>query len=443
MGQDMNDSARWVRSTLFLVVVAATGSLILGGCTGSTSTTGSASGSEATVESASPGAVAGAKHPRTRCQDNDDVTASVKLTNNMQVLPIRDFSLVEDADAATVWLKQTGAKEFDSSGSGEGKFNCLSVPYAVKGGAQPTYYYYDGGVWGDHTGWWGHQEYVDWAYNPRGYVDFSCSGPWKDGWQPCADPALGGDVVARWDTRDTSSNDTVLNSRPECETRNSVIGCYLLLPDKTSEDYDFGFETVTWTAPMQVSLSTTFSLANLNAEIGQSRDNARVFIAWKVAYASIGSGRWAQNTSPTGMVLKVKRPLVIGGYAQAGTATTTTISLRLVPAYFTDREGAPINCTKGAARTKCTYVPDGDTPSDIWGFLSEDPMVNVNAALTLADISRTSGPPKVSAVDIACKPNPTTIAGEGIEAKCESEAAAGKSAYVYGAAWLARIQSKA
>lgn len=439
----MRATPRRARSALVLAAAVATGSLILGGCTSGSSSTDadSASSSEVPVESASPGVVAGAKHPRTRCQDNDDVTASVKLTNDMQVLPIRDFSLIEDADAATVWLKQTGAKEFDSYNAPEGSFNCLAVPYAVKGGAQPTYYYYDGGVWGDHTGWWGQQEYQDWRLNPRGYVDFSCSGPWANGWQPCADPALVGDVVARWDTRETAKNDTVLKSRPQCETRNSVVGCYLLLAETTSEDYDFGFETVAWTAPMQVTLSNTFAFKD-SPVIESATGPQKLFIAWKVAGASIGSGRWAQNTSPQGMVLKVKRPLVVGGYAQVGSATTTTMSLRLVPAYFTDREGTALNCKKGSTTITCTYVKAGSNPDGILSFFSEDPFVTLNASLSLADISRTSGPPKVTAADIACKTNFATIAGEGIEVKCESEAAAGKSAYVYGAEWLARIQPK-
>lgn len=438
------------RSWLIVASVVA-GVLVLGGCSGSGSesadttspgaTTSSEAASPAPVESASPGEVAYAKHPRSKCKDADDLTANVRLYNYMQRIPLKDFALVSGDEASALWLKQTGSKAFETDGNGEGDWGCAEVPYAVKNGADQTYYYSDARVWGDHPGWWGHQQECEWCDAPKGYVNFTCARHTDTGFPGCPDPALTGDVTARWDATDTSDGDEKLNSHPPCDTSSGVIGCYLLIPDKTSNDYDFAFESYAWTAPMQTTVSTRFTSRDGSfpeRPDGTTPVSQKLYVAWEVANASIGSGRWVDNRSPNGQVATVKRSLVIGGYAKAASGTTT-MSFRLVPKYFTNARGDALNCTKGTTKTTCTYVKSGDTPDGISEFFAEDPFISVSASLTLENVANTYGPPKVTASPISCKSNFATADSKNLVVKCDPEAEAGKSAYTYGATWLASI----
>jgi hypothetical protein len=436
-----------------LIVAGVAASLVLAACTGGSeeSASSTASTSPAEVQSASPGEVVSATHPRSRCEENDDLTANVRLYNEMQALPIKDFALQDtgDADAYAVWLKQSGGKAFEADDNGEGNFGCASVPYAVKNGPDKTYYFYDGRVWSDHPGWWGHQEECDWCDNPKGYVDFSCSGPYRNGWQPCVDSALVGDVVARWDTTDVEAGSRKLKSHPPCDTRNAVIGCYLLIPEGKvdglpySDDFDFGFESYAWTAPMQVTLSTRFTASKgsypLTNAAGDTKSVSQdVYLAWRVTNPKIGGGEWAQKASPQGQIVTTKASPIIGGYAQANQSGTTTIALRLVPAYFTNQQGDPLNCIAGATVT-CTYVPSGETPKSVADFYTERPVITVNASLTLENVSRTSGPPRVKESPIVCRPNFPTVNKKNLIANCNADAEPGRSAYTYGATWQVSI----
>ena len=432
------------RSAWLVVTAIVAGSLMLAGCTGtaSESTTPTETAS-ASVESASPGELAYAKHGRSGCEDADDLTANIRLYNNMQRIPLQDFALVDGDDAKAVWLKQTMSKAFEADGNGEGNFDCASIPWAVKNGPDQTYYYSDGRVWGDHPGWWGHQQECEWCDAPKGYVNFTCSNYLNNGFPACPDAALTGDVTTRWDATDTSSNDTQLNSHPPCTTGNPVIGCYLLIPEKykKSDDYDFGFESYAWTAPMQTSVSTRWS--SREASFPESRDESTavkqpIYVAWEVKNASMGSGRWVNNVSPNGQVVTVKRSLVLGGYAKAA-SETTTMSFRLYPKYFTNADGDALNCKIATSKTTCVYVETGQTPEGIAKFFKEDPYITVNASLTLSDVSNTSGPPKVAATPISCKSIFTTADSKNLTVKCDPEAEAGKSTYTYGASWLVGI----
>ena len=443
-GRAMITSARAV-----LTVAGVAASLVLAGCTGSSSESSSStvSTSSPAVQSASPGQVAGANHPRTGCEEADDLTASVRLYNEMQVLPIRDFALPDNLgpDASAVWLKQTGSKAFEADDNGEGNYGCAGVPYAVKNGADKTLYLYDGKTWDSHPGWWGHQQSCEWCDAPKGYVDFTCSGPYKAGWQPCVDTALVGDVVARWDATGTAKNDTELTSHPACDTRNAVIGCYLLLPEKSSQSFDFGFETYAWTAPMLVTLSTRFSPEQASYPRTNSADDTKavkqdIYMAWKVTNPKIGRGEWVQTKSPQGQVVTPKRSPVIGGYAQADQSSTTTIGLRLVPAFFTNQRGEPLNCKRDKDQVvTCTYVKTNETPNGIDNFYVEQPFITVNAALSLTGVSRTSGPPKVEAATITCRSNFTTVNKKNLNVNCNADSEPGRSAYTYGATWQTSI----
>ena len=434
------------RSWLVAGFVAA--ALLLGGCTGAATDSSSQAPAESasdSAESASPGEVAkieGAKHRRSRCEDADDLTANIRLYNNMQRIPLKDFALVDDDNAKALWLKQTMSKAFETDVK-EGEDYCAAIPWAVKNGPDQTYYYSDGRIWGDHPGWWGHQQECEWCDAPKGFVTFTCSDFVNNGFPACADAALTGDVVTRWDATDTESNDTKLNSHPPCTTGNPVIGCYLLIAekDRKSDEFDFGFESYAWTAPMQTTVSTRWS--SKDARAPKSRDDATmvtqpIYVAWEVKNASMGSGRWVNNVSPNGQVATVKRSLVLGGYAKAA-SETTTMSFRLYPKYFTHADGDPLNCKMATANLVCEYVEAGKTPDGIAKFFREDPFITVNASLTLSDVGNTSGPPKVVATPIACNPTFATADSKNLTVKCNPEAEAGKSSYQYGAAWLVGI----
>ena len=436
----------------WLVVIGfVVGALMLGGCTGAateSSTPAESAAAQSTpaqspgVESASPGEVAGAKHPRSRCEDQDDLTANIRLYNNMQRIPLVNFALVNGDDSRAIWLKQTMSKSFDTDVK-EGEDDCASIPWAVKNGPAQTYYYSDGREWGDHPGWWGHQQECEWCDAPKGYANFTCSNYDGKNFTACPDAALTGDVTARWDATDTENNDTKLKSHPPCTTGSPVIGCYLLIPepDQKSSDFDFGFNSYAWTAPMQTTVSTRFSARD--ATYPETRDSQTsrsqpLYVAWEVRNASIAQGRWVGNTSPDGQVATVKRSLVIGGYAKAA-SETTTMSFRLYPKYFTNSRGEALNCTQATTRTTCTYVQESETPDSIEDFFSEDPFITVNASLTLRDVETTKGPPKVEAAPITCRSSFTTADSRNLTVKCDPESDAGRSSYSYGATWLVGI----
>ncbi len=444
------------QARVLLMVAGVTASLVLAACTGGSPESGSPTtvSSSPEVQSASPGEVAGASHPRSRCREKDDLTANVRLYNEMQALPIRDFALKDtgDADTYAVWLKQTGAKAFEADDNGEGEYECASVPFAVKNGPDKTYYFYDGRVWGDHPGWWGHQEACDWCDNPKGYVKFTCSGPYSNGWQPCVDSALAGDVVARWDATDVDDGSTKLKSHPPCDTGNPVIGCYLLIPEGKkdglphSDTYDFGFESHAWTAPMQVTLSTRFSPMTGTFPLTNDPSDTKsvsqdVYIAWRVTNPTIGGGlgQWVQKVSPSGQIVTTRSSPVIGAYAQANKSGTTTMGLRLLPAYFTNRQGDPLNCVATGTKATCTYVPSSETPKSIAGFFVDQAEIPVNASLTLDNVSGTNGPPKVTETTIACKPRVTSVNQKNLTVNCYADTEPGKSAYTYGATWQVSI----
>lgn len=440
-------------SRTYPIAMAVATVLVVAGCTAGTATDSASTSSTvtqaespsptATVESASPGAVAGAQHPKSNCDSRDDVTANARIYNNLTLAPVRDFR-DEPSDAAKqVWMRQD-AKQWDNNDT-EGEWGCARPPMAVKNGTDQTYYYYDGSVWSGHPGWWGHQEDFDWADDPSGYVWWRCSGGPVGGWgNACPDAALkDGRVKAPWDTRD--NDDNTVKSRPSCESTNSVIGCYTDSYHNSGYDWDFVFDTYAWTAPMRLSISTTMNAGEgLYAPTGEKKAVSRpLYIAWKIANAELSDGaKWVNEASPREQIVRIGtgNSLVVGAYARARNGGTSA-TLRLVPSYFTDKDGKALECKAGLAATECTYVAEGKSPGSISGLLDRDLQVTITVSLALQDVSGNAGPPSVKdkSPAIACKSNFTVLNTKNLKLNCENASGEAFSSFTYGASWIASL----
>jgi len=451
------------------VAAAVAGALVLAACTSGASTSGTSSSdaapasSPAPVESAEEGDVAwGEPHPKSKCEDADDVTANARIYNNLDVIWLDDKfrarTEIDPTNSDVVWLRQTGEKSWDNNDE-EGEHDCAKPPMGVSN--LQTYYYWDGKVWGDHPGWWGHQEDFHGADDPSGYVWWKCTavdrnddgsvttGNWN---RPCIDSALASaEIKAPWDTRGNEEKD--VRNRPSCEVRNStVVGCWT---DSSSSGYewDFVYDTYAWTAPMRLDLSTSWMLLE-QAFVPVSADDTKgkltdIYLAWKVSEASLTQGaEWVNRTSPQGQILKpgASNGLTVGAYAIADNRKST-MALRLNPAYFTTKEGTALSCARDASKLVCSRVKDGDTPPSVADFFEKAFTINVAASVELQDVRRNGGTPKIKvdkdgktkADPISCKKSAESLGKATVVLTCEKTGGEAGSAFAYGASWLAAI----
>ncbi|MFM1964683.1 MAG: hypothetical protein RL134_408 [Actinomycetota bacterium] len=469
------------------VVVAVAGALALAACTSGTSTSGTSSSdaapasSPAPVESAGEGEVAGEQHPKSKCRSRDDVTANARIYNNLDVVWLRnDFRARTDVDPSNtdvVWLMQTGEKAWNFDDE-EGEWECARPPMGVSN--LQTYYYWDGKVWSDHPGWWGHQEDRDWARDPNGYVWWKCTNVdrsqdgsvstfTKD--RGCIDSALASaEIKAPWDTRDNDTKD--VKTYPSCEVRNSsVVGCWT---DTYNSGYkwDFVYDTYAWTAPMRVDIKTTWTgVVGKDATVkvykqdpaknpGGDFKNEKLFLAWRIVDASLTQGaQWAQRKSPVGQVVGPGdgNVITVGAYALARNAKTT-LQLKLEPINITSSTGEVYACRKGATSAENACWPDASLtfttrmPAASREFLDKNVTLRIAASLELDGVRGNGGRPSIKKVNengkqveqalISCQSDASSLAQSQLSIECASTGGSAGSSYAFGASWLATITNK-
>lgn len=456
-----------------LAIGVAASALVLASCTsGNSSQTGSSV--PAPVDSASSGEVAGTAHPKSKCRSRDDVTANVRILNQLELVPVDEKFRAVSVDPATqnvVWLQQTGDKKWDNNDN-EGEWECASPPMAVSN--LGTYYLYSGDVWSDHPGWWGHQEDFDWADDPSGYVWWKCTtvpnredggvepGNWTT---PCGDAALkSAEIKAPWDTRGNEDNN--VNTRPDCEVRKSrVVGCWTETRHNSGYDDDYVFDTYAWTAPMRLDARTSWRMPT-EIKVYAKDDTTlkpkleRLYLAWRVDEALLTQGAaWARLATPVGQVVAPGEgnTLRVGAYALAENVKSG-LELTLKPIYFTSADGVPYACRKGATATENYCWPDpslaGSTSmsSESRALLDKTVSLSIAASITLENVRRNAGPPSIKkevrngvSVElnpISCSSTSASLANANLQIDCAASGGSAGSALAYGSSWNATISNK-
>lgn len=398
-------------------LVAVAGALLLAACSssGGDTTAPTSESPSASIETASPGAVAEYVDNKSRCTStwNYDTTANVQLKNTLQRVGV-----TEDWKSSTddvVYLKQDG-KYWPTDGglSNEGEWKCKSVPWAISSD-QSRVYDFNGGEWtgdGDSDFYWGHTQDVSGAPDePNGWVKFACVGALKSGGQSdaCPESSLKSFVQVEWD----AENDdwTKLEKSPQCGfSSSSAIGCWETGAYGGQYEGQFNFNATAWNAPIRVQLATS------------AKDDAAKArpIVWEITKAVATGAVWPYGKSPQGAKLLpgANGGLVIGAYAMASNGYHG-ITLTLSPNYTLDDTGT------GAS----TVAPT----------LANKPIVTVSVGLTLANVDGKSGPPvaTLKATKDVCTVNPKSSGAKTYQ--CDVEFAG--TPFAYGGAWSATIKT--
>ena len=314
---------------------------LLAACTSGSSSTETSAASVSPVETAASGAVADYRSPKSGCtaKYNPDDTANVRLYNKVKTPGVKNFQLANSQDDNAILLENYD-KYWENGAAEEGRYGCAAVPYLVRNNDQQTYYYWEGGVWNGHPGWWGHTKAVSWNESPKGWVKFKCNGKVSTAGGKesikvrtgCADSALAtGFVEAPWDTQ--SSGNTLTN-KPGCTTTNQLVGCWTDSGHTGDLDGDFYFDTTAWSAPMRLQLTTDVQV-----------DSEGNYVVWEITNAEVADAAWSSEGTPLGQEVKRGSSLYVGAYAVARNGSHT-VNLTLKPKALVDADGNRLACRK-------------------------------------------------------------------------------------------------
>jgi hypothetical protein len=140
-----------------------------------------------------------------------------------------------------------------------------------------------------------------------------------------------GYVEVPWNTE---SDGNTLKSKPNCTTKNTVIGCWTNSYYGGPPDADFVFDTTAWTSPMRLQLTTDFIA-----------DAASNYVVWEVVEAAPAAAVWADDKSPKSQIVTRGSSLYVGGYATAADGKHS-LTLTLKPKGLVDSSGNAVVCRK-------------------------------------------------------------------------------------------------
>lgn len=385
----------------------------------------STSSTSPSVESASPGAVAGDYvDNKSRCTSywNFDTTANVQLKNAIERVGVtKDWEL--GANEA-LYLKQKG-KNWPSSPANlapEGAYNCKAVPWTISNDNSKVYDYW-GGEWtgpGDDDFYWGHTQHTSGAADePNGWVSWACTADRVENKGSCPEKALESTIKVVWDAE--NDNWTKLERDPACEFgTSSGVGCWETGSAGSQYEGQFLFNATAWTAPLRVRLS------------GGSRDDKSNHIVWEIKEARGSSVIWPYGSSPSGSLIFPNKPLYVGAYAEPRNGRHA-ISLVMLPKYVANDKGEPLKCgTDG----KCSVVDSWEEASA--PVLARSIVWTVSVGITLSNVSGKTKPvvTEETLAKEACTVNPKA---SKLTYKCDTEI--NKDAFDYGVEWSASIVS--
>lgn len=171
-----------------------------------------------------------------------------------------------------------------------------------------------------------------------------------------------------------------------------------------------------------------------------AKDDLDNRIVWKVVQATNDAVIWANATkSPLDQLVKPGDGLSVGGYATAANGKHA-ITLILKPAYSVDADDAPLACKKEKTGTKFKYTCAPAASADVATppVLAKTITATVAVALSLSNVSTTSGPPTATLADAKDMCSVVPSASEntfGIDCRTQG------TPFTYGGAWSANIKT--